>query len=332
MDQAPRITTDLTEVIVELKKGNLVAVPTETVYGLAADATQVVAVSKVFKLKGRPIDHPLIVHCGSAEYAWKCVTGVNATAESLASAFWPGALTMVLNRSDLISDVITAGQDSVAVRVPDHPLTLQLLKELQRPLVAPSANRFGRVSPTQADHVQEEFPNQSLLILDGGPCKIGIESTIVDCRQADSVKILRPGKITEEQIKQVLNFGHTINDTTNSDDLRVSGNLPAHYAPSARVHLASKNDLVEFLEHHGFDHGPVMVISTSDKPLHLKNNIVWQRVSSQPEEFAQKLYALFREADRQGFPYLVVELPVREGLGIAICDRLQRAAHSSNIN
>jgi len=328
MADNPRITTDLDEVLQELNEGRLVSVPTETVYGLAADATQPSAVSRVFQLKGRPVDHPLIVHCASADQAWQCAAQVTQAARELAAAFWPGPLTLVLPRAASISTSITAGQDSVAIRVPNHPLTLQLLQRFQRPLVAPSANRFGRVSPTTAQHVQDEFPNSRLLILDGGPCQVGIESTIIDCRSPDGIRILRPGKIAWEDLCQVLgDVGLPSKEGTGSEPVRVSGDLPAHYAPLARVHLVERENFMDYFRDLEMPANSTLAISTLDRPAHLPTDICWQKISPQPEEFARKMYALFRDADRQGVTDLIVELPSSVGIGVAIRDRLQRAAY-----
>lgn len=327
MPDRPCITTDLERASRELAAGRLVAVPTETVYGLAADATNPAAVARVFEFKGRPKDHPLIVHCGSADQAWELTAEATPVARELAAAFWPGPLTLILPRAPRVSPLITAGQDSVAVRVPDHPLLLELLQRFQRPLVAPSANRFGRVSPTTAQHVLDEFPQAPLLVVDGGPCSIGIESTIVDCRQSHRVKILRPGKITAEAIGQVL--GENCLDTGRQQEpaaVRVSGDLPSHYAPQARVHLVERQDLDSFLRDFPRSGDSTLVLATGDRPAEFEEQFSWMRISGNPEQFAAQLYGLFRAADRQGFTDLIVELPDPGGIGIALRDRLQRAA------
>jgi L-threonylcarbamoyladenylate synthase len=327
MPGRPRVTTDVSLAIAELAAGRLVAVPTETVYGLAADATDPSAVAKVFELKGRPADHPLILHCGSAEQAWESAALVTPSARELAAVFWPGPLTLVLPRAAQVSPMITAGQDSVALRVPAHPLMLELLQRFQRPLVAPSANRFGRVSPTTAQHILEEFPFSSLLILDGGPCPIGIESTIVDCRHPGLVKILRPGKITAEAIGQVL--GDNCFDADQQQEMgavRVSGDLPTHYAPQAKVYLVEPEGLELYLKNFPLAPDSTMVLATRACPAEYADRCSWHQVSSNPDQFAAEIYGLFRAADREGAADLIVELPDAAGIGIALRDRLQRAA------
>ena len=293
-------------------------------YGLAADATNPKAVASVFALKGRPADHPLIVHCSSAAQAWQCVQVVTPAARRLADAFWPGPLTLVLPRSAAISPAITGGQASVAIRVPDHPLTCQLLAEIERPLVAPSANLFGRVSPTNAAHVQDEFPDTPLLILDGGPCDVGIESTIVDCRSDASVRILRPGKITQQHLIEELGAGCL--DAAAGTPVRVSGALPAHYAPQAQVILLSASELGSWCESHARAALPTLLITTAPPPREIPAGINWYSVSTDTSQFAREMYALFRRADRESCQRIVVELPSVEGIGLALRDRLQRAA------
>ena len=319
------ITRSVREAAQALLAGQLVAIPTETVYGLAADATNPKAVASVFALKGRPVDHPLIVHCSSAAQAWQCVQVVTPAARRLADAFWPGPLTLVLPRSAAISHAITGGQASVAIRVPDHPLTCQLLAEIERPLVAPSANLFGRVSPTSAEHVRDEFPDTPLLILDGGPCDVGIESTIVDCRSDASVRILRPGKITQQHLIEELGAGCL--DAAAGTSVRVSGALPAHYAPQAEVILLAASELGSWCESHARAALPTLLIATAPPPREIPAGITWHSVSTDANQFAREMYALFRRADRESCQRIVVELPSVEGIGLALRDRLQRAAN-----
>ena len=319
------ITRSVREAAGALLAGQLVAIPTETVYGLAADATNPKAVASVFALKGRPADHPLIVHCSSAAQAWQCVQGITPAARRLADAFWPGPLTLVLPRSAAISPAITGGQASVAIRVPDHPLTRQLLVAIERPLVAPSANLFGRVSPTSAEHVRDEFPKTPLLILDGGPCDVGIESTIVDCRSDASVRILRPGKITAQHLVEELGDGCL--GAAEAAPVRVSGALPAHYAPQAQVILLAASELSSWCELHAREALPTLLITTALPPREIPDGINWYSVSTDTSQFAREMYALFRRADRESCQRIVVELPSVEGIGLALRDRLQRAAN-----
>lgn len=327
MSNSPVITQSIDTAARALLAGELVAIPTETVYGLAADASNIAAIEKVFELKGRPSNHPLIVHCHDARQAWTCADNRPGIAEKLAAAFWPGPLTIVLEKSDSISSAITGGQDSVALRVPAHPLTLQLFAAIDRPIVAPSANRFGRVSPTSAAHVRDEFPNSSLVILDGGTCDVGIESTIVDCRDAQSVRILRPGKISASQIEDVV--GNVVANENQSalDPIKVSGNLPSHYSPNADVVLVETGQLQNWIENHIGENRSMMIVTSTAVPQRVPKNVQWQQVSKNLDEFARQMYSLFRRADRIGCAQIVVELPVNEGIGVALRDRLTRASH-----
>ena len=327
MSKSPVITQSIDTAARALLAGDLVAIPTETVYGLAADATSIVAIEKVFELKGRPSNHPLIVHCHDARQAWTCADNRPAIAEKLANAFWPGPLTVVLQKSDSITSVVTGGQDSVALRVPAHPLTLQLLEAINRPIVAPSANRFGRVSPTSAEHVRDEFPNSSLVILDGGTCDVGIESTIVDCRDSQSVRILRPGKITESDLAAVIGNSCIATNLTQQDQLRVSGNLPSHYSPNANITLVETGQMDDWLDGYVPQQSSIFVVSQSQTPGLLPASLDWNAVSGNLEDYARQMYAFFRKADQQGYQQIVVELPVNEGIGIALRDRLKRAAN-----
>ena len=326
MSDTPQITESIEKAAATLLAGDLVAIPTETVYGLAADATNISAVQKVFDLKGRPSDHPLIVHCADFEQALLCTFSRYEAIENLASAFWPGPLTVVVKKTRLIPSIVTAAQDSVALRVPRHALTLELLQTVGRPVVAPSANRFGRVSPTNAKHVCDEFPNSSLLVLDGGDCAVGIESTIVDCRDPQAFRILRPGIISKEQIERVIGMPVQDSDSLSSTPIRVSGNLPSHYSPEAKVVLVETGMMTDWLQNSDTQIKPVFIISQSKTPSSLHPGISWHSVSPDPEAFARRMYALFRKADRQGFQQIAVELPRNEGVGIALRDRLSRAA------
>ena len=324
MKTGPRILESVEQAAEILLAGDLVAIPTETVYGLAADSTNLESVARVFQLKGRPADHPLIVHCSSAEQAWECTTQVTDAARKLANEFWPGPLTMILNRGDSIDLTITGGQDSVAVRVPSHPLTLELLKAVDRPLVAPSANRFGRVSPTSAEHVLDEFKDADLWILDGGPCRVGIESTIVDCRNDSQLNVLRPGKVSASEVFEIAGQCSQV-APAGSPSVRVSGSLPSHYSPDAKVILAEPGQILSAIKAPRTDI-QIMVISPASSPTDVSKNYVWKTVSSNPNEFAQQMYSLLREADRIGCEQVIIEMPSADGIGVAIRDRLIRAS------
>jgi L-threonylcarbamoyladenylate synthase len=305
-----------------LNSGHLVAFPTETVYGLGANATDATAVAKIYAAKARPTDHPLIVHIHSMQAMGDWAEDIPAYAIALARDFWPGPMTLVLKRSPLAQDFITGGQDSVAVRVPDHVVALALLEAFDavggKGVVAPSANRFGHVSPTTAQAVSEELSNYLSgddQILDGGPCTVGVESTIIDCT-GSSPKILRPGAITAQMIKE--STGLDVAEPTSSKDeakenIRVSGSLEAHYAPAAKVLLDQIPQAGQ-----GF-----IALATTTTP----QDVIRLASPNNDVEFAQSLYASLRKADELGLSHVVIEQPQGAGIAVAIRDRLMRAAN-----
>ena len=302
-----------------LLAGGLVAFPTETVYGLGADASNADAVARIYSVKGRPADHPLIVHVASMDGLGDWARDVPEYAISLARDFWPGPMTLVVRRSDLAGDFVTGDQDTVGVRVPNHPVALGLLEAFVkaggRGIAAPSANRFGNVSPTTAQAVAAELGDylaDSDQILDGGACDVGVESTIIDCT-GDAPKILRPGAITVEMIEQ--STGMKVVGSVDEPMIRVSGSLDSHYAPVARVLLCETPTAGQgFIAH--------VSIGTPDGVIRLAS-------PDSDEEFAHVLYAALRAADEQGLAEVVVMQPIGMGIGVAIRDRLQRAAHGS---
>jgi L-threonylcarbamoyladenylate synthase len=297
-----------------IKDGNLVAFPTETVYGLGADASQEEAVAKIYAAKGRPADHPLIVHISSMDGIGYWADEISEYAIALARAFWPGPMTLICKRSPAAKDFVTGGQDTVGLRVPDHVVALALLDAAKRlgvhGIAAPSANRFGHVSPTTAQAVREEldqYLSPQDIILDGGPSQVGVESTIIDCT-GNNPHILRPGAITQAMIEEVT--GLKVTDAQN--EIRVSGSLENHYAPQAVVVLDTTPQPGD-----GY-------IAMSDKPTPAG---VIRLVSPQTvEEYARILYASLRDGDSQKLNRICIDQPQGDGLAIAICDRLQRAA------
>lgn len=300
-----------------LKSGSLVAFPTETVYGLGADAQNASAVSRIYEVKGRPADHPLIVHIASKTQIADWARDVHDYAVSLADNFWPGPMTLIFQRSELANDFVTGNQDSVGLRVPNHPIALALLGEFEKlggkGVAAPSANRFGKVSPTTAKAVSDELGEYLVsgdLILDGGSSEVGIESTIIDCRAA-APKILRPGSITVEMIEQATGL---ILDESEST-LRVSGALENHYAPRAKVILDQPA-----LVGDGF-----IAMSNVETP----DGVVRLAAPATLDEYARVLYQSLREADAQGLSRVVVWQPTGSGVAIAIRDRLRRASSSN---
>jgi len=298
----------------KLKDGFLVAFPTETVYGLGADATNQESVSRIFEIKNRPNDHPLIVHLASINQLPDWAIDIPKYAQDLAQAFWPGPMTLVLKRSILAEDFVTGGQPTVGLRVPDHVVALALLSAFEKiggkGIAAPSANRFGHVSPTTAQAVQEElgdYLDTKDQILDGGPSSVGVESTIIDCT-SDAPRILRPGAITIEMIERSTGLKVSTADT----NIRVSGSLENHYAPQAAVFLNRTPEKGE-----GF-------IALAD--IQTPENVIRLATPKNIEEFARVIYSALRDADAQGLKSVVVAEPAGDGLALAIRDRLMRAS------
>lgn len=297
-----------------IKAGALVAIPTETVYGLGADATNADAVARIYEVKGRPSDHPLIVHLADAQDIAEWSDDIPDYAIALARAFWPGPMTLILKRSDLAQDFITGGQDTVGVRVPDHTLALALLAAFKKiggkGIAAPSANRFGHVSPTTAEAVREElseYLSEADLILDGGPSSVGVESTIIDCTSI-APRILRPGAITSDMIEEVTGIALQ----NREDEIRVSGALEKHYSPIAHVVLDETPQVGD-----GF-------IAMSEIPT--PEGVIRLASPRSIEEYARILYSSLRDADGKKIARVIAIQPQGEGLALAICDRLGRAS------
>jgi L-threonylcarbamoyladenylate synthase len=298
-----------------LKNGALIAFPTETVYGLGADANNAQAVARIYEVKGRPQDHPLILHISSIDEMDYWAKDIPKYAIALARAYWPGPMTLIFKRTSQAKDFVTGGQDTVGLRVPDHEVALALLQAATaagvRAIAAPSANRFGHVSPTTAQAVREEigtFLSEGDVILDGGPAQVGLESTIIDCTQS-APRILRPGAITKKMIEECTGLEVEENADTN---IRVSGSLEKHYAPQALVLLD-----VQPLPGQGFI-APEN-IATPEGAIRLAS-------PRTTEEYARIIYSALREADAQGISSIAVIQPQGDGLAIAIRDRLMRAA------
>lgn len=304
-----------------LRSGGLVAFPTETVYGLGADASNAQAVNRIFIAKGRPTDHPLIVHIGKKENLNVWSSNIPSRAWLLAEHFWPGPLTLILRKADWVPEVVTGGLNTIGLRVPAHPLALSLLKSLGGGIAAPSANRFGRVSPTTSNHVREELGDCVDFILDGGACSVGIESTIVDLSSGSPV-ILRPGGVTQESLEEVL--GEPVVQRKNSK-VRCSGRHSVHYSPDVRVVLAEEEKVDEVISRFLSDNFRVGLMSS--KRLSKKiNDVTFIDLAATIKDQAQQLYAKLRMADTLNLDILVVVPPVGSGLEVAINDRLVRAA------
>ena len=300
-----QISTDVTLAASVLRDGGVIGLPTETVYGLAARVDHETAIARVFAIKQRPLSHPLIVHAYGVEQCdeWGVLSPI---AQVLAQAFWPGPLTILVYRTSQISDQITGGRDTVALRVPEHALARQLIQELGVPVVAPSANRFGRVSPTTAQHVLRDLGHDVDLILDGGACTIGVESTIIDCT-SDTPQLLRPGALTTTQISQVT--GLVVSPATGPS--RSAGMLEHHYAPQCRVELFENNETAQ---------AALLQVRQSGQ----RGSIIDYGVDL--AAYAHRLYHDLRECDNDGIDVALCVLPPPEGLGIAIRDRLLKAA------
>jgi L-threonylcarbamoyladenylate synthase len=305
-----------------LRAGELVVFPTETVYGLGADASNPLAIAKIFAVKGRPADHPLIVHLPDASHLDRWALDIPEAAHQLAIAFWPGPLTLILKRQPSVPDTITGGQDTVGLRVPNHPLALQLLREFKGGVAAPSANRFGHISPTTAAHVREEFGDAVAMILDGGPCAVGIESTILDLSGSEP-RILRPGMLDTEAIGAVLGRCPEFGGQPNAP--RVSGSLEAHYAPRTPLQLIAAADLEEAARQ-ALDAGRRIAVLAAQPVARSHENLAWCPVSADPTQFAHDLYARLRELDAMGCDLILVAAPPADEAWRAVTDRLRRAA------
>ncbi|MDZ4782487.1 MAG: L-threonylcarbamoyladenylate synthase [Planctomycetia bacterium] len=287
-----------------LRAEGIVAFPTETVYGLGADALSEAAVRRVFHVKGRPATHPLIVHFGDASLMAEWAAYVPNAARRLAERFWPGPLTLVLPASTRVPAIVTGGQDSVGLRVPRHPMALALLREFGGGIAAPSANRFGRVSPTTAEHVRQDLGSDVDFVLDGGACAVGIESTIVSLT-SEIPAILRPGGVTQEEIEATLGRKVPVAQTSN---VRTPGQMKTHYAPRAAVVLVPPEELEQRAEELRKQGRQVRVLSAKDVAPHV-------------------LFTSLRRADDAGVEFILASAPPEQGLGLAVADRLRKAAH-----
>jgi len=296
-----------------LRAGGLVAFPTETVYGLGADASNARAVARLYATKRRPADHPVIVHFGSGGSAFAWAREIPRAARQLAERFWPGPLTLILKRSALAKDFITGGQDTVGLRVPSHPVARGLLEMFQGGIAAPSANRFGLVSPTTAAHVREDLGDDVDLVLEGGPSEVGIESTIVDLSTGSAV-LLRPGAISLGDLEQLLNVKQA-----GLSSPRHSGGLERHYAPRTPARLVSTHDLDKEIEKLS-QRVAVLAFSRPDERVDY-----WLRMPRNPEGYARRLYAALRELDTAGCETILVEAPPDAPEWAAVRDRLQKA-------
>ena len=298
-----------------LRAGGLVAFPTETVYGLGADASSAKAIARLYEVKRRPAEHPVIVHFASSDLAFEWVKDVPDSAHMLASKFWPGPLTLILKRSPKAHDFVTGGQDTVGLRVPSHPIAHELLKVFGGAIAAPSANRFGKVSPTTAAHVREDLGGDVDLVLEGGPSEVGIESTIVDL-SGETAVLLRPGAITRAQIERIVQ----LEDRKSS--VRHSGGLERHYAPRTPARLVPTHALDKEIAKG--QSVAVLAFSRPDERVDF-----WLRMPRDPQAYAQKLYAALRELDSAECEQILVEAPPETAEWAAVRDRLKRACEQA---
>lgn len=318
-DDSPEHIVSLEEAVTLLQDGMLVAFPTETVYGLGADAGSTEALNRLYAAKGRPADHPVIVHLGEPSWLddWAVAT---PQARALADRFWPGPLTMILPRRPGVSDLITGGQNTVGVRMPNHPVALELLRSFGRALVAPSANRFGRVSPTTAQHVMGEFPAEQVKVIDGGPCTVGVESTIVDLSGEYPV-VLRPGGIASSQIFQALN----LDDPKASSEVRAPGGLSSHYAPTRRSVLVDRRRWEDTIVEMASQGLRLAAIS----PHYHESLREWVEAPAESSGYARLLYAALRKLDSEDVDVILIEAPPEGEEWEAVHDRLRRATHQA---
>ena len=307
-----QITNDLNLAIARLNNQDVVAIPTETVYGLAADATCEPAIRKVFTLKQRPIDHPLIMHIAPEWDLNNWAINIPAYAKQLIQLYWPGPLTLVLQmRKGAINPLVTGGQDTLAIRVPSHPIALELIRRFGKPIVAPSANLFGKISPTTAKHVAESFINQDVLVLNGDRCVVGIESTIVLATKPHEYKILRPGIIDELQLNTATNIA--LDNTTSK--IRVSGALKHHYQPEKILYYV--------------EYGTVIAQAPDEFLLHFSAHSTTNfsfKFDLNPQQVAHELYYQLRKADESNVERIIIELPPNTKIWQALRDRIMKAS------
>ena len=305
--------------------GDLVAFPTETVYGLGADASNDAAVAKIFAAKGRPADHPLIVHIASAAQVLDYASSVPPFAQALIKAFWPGPLTVILPRKPGVATAAAGGQNSIGLRCPAHPLALEFLKLCNTGVAGPSANKFGRVSPTTARHVAQEF-GDSLIVLDGGPCKVGIESSIVDCTRSQPV-LLRPGVLTREQLSAACGQPVLSADEQPDTAPRAPGTLESHYAPNAKVRLMQAGAIQTALDLLGADAAHIAVYARSIVRIQ-SAKVLYRRMPDDALATAEQMFAVLRDFDAQGVKLIWIEPVPGAADWDGVRDRLARAAAS----
>lgn len=316
--------TEIEAAVEALRAGDLVAFPTETVYGLGANAQNPAALRKIFDAKGRPPHHPLIVHLDSAKYLHRWSRKLPPEAEKLAERFWPGPLTLVLPKAPHVLDAVTGGQDTIAIRVPGHPMAQQLLTAFGGGIAAPSANRYGRLSPTRADHVRDELGDIVRIVLDGGECTLGIESTIVSCVETP-VRLLRPGAVTLSQLRGAVG---DVAIGANAAAPRVPGSTMSHYAPETPLEIVPADTLEVFAGSLN-DQGERVAVLAMRLPLRTLPLVTWINAGRKPQMYAHNLYAHLRTLDKAGCAKILVQEVPGDERWDAVRDRLQKAASHS---
>ncbi|MCS5709137.1 threonylcarbamoyl-AMP synthase [Candidatus Berkiella cookevillensis] len=308
-----------------LKSGHVIAIPTETVYGLAADITQEQALRQIFALKHRPTEHPLIIHIAKDMNLSDYAVNIPDYVQALTKAFWPGPLTLILEKSNKVSYWVTGGQDTVGIRMPNHPVALALIEQVGAPLAAPSANQFGKVSPTSSQHVLDEF-GTSVRVLEGGECMVGIESTILDATEPTQCRILRPGMITIEDIQKVV--GDRVLVTVGSKQSpQVSGSLKYHYEPSKPTYLYENEQELAFLQ--ALYSAELCILAQATNTNESVECLQWIQMPTTVEQYAQKLYESLRRADQSSCQAIAIQAPSRAVLWNGIWDRLLKSTAKS---
>jgi L-threonylcarbamoyladenylate synthase len=315
------MNNEIKKAVALLRDGDLVAFPTETVYGLGADATNPEAVKKIFAAKGRPTSHPVIVHLSDISQLKEWAIDIPDLAFKLGEQFWPGPLTLILKRSNKVLDLITGGQDTVGIRIPAHPIAHELLRDFGGGVAAPSANKFGRISSTTAEHVRKNFGDEVSLVLDGGACEVGIESTIIDL-SAGTPKLLRPGSIDPHLLSEILNTAIQPGDKHSP---RASGTLASHYAPQTPVLLIGTNEFGAAVNRYLHAQQFIGVLSWSIEPLR-HSHCKWIKASGNAAEYARNLYANLHILDQPNLDFILIESPPESREWLAVNDRLKRAA------
>ncbi|EKD71391.1 MAG: hypothetical protein ACD_46C00194G0005 [uncultured bacterium] len=319
-----KITDQMNQAVAILRAGGLVAFPTETVYGLGADATNEAAVAKIFAAKNRPKNHPLIVHLASLEQVFDWAFDVSPQAKKLAKSFWPGPLTMIFKKKNHVLDALTGGQNTIGLRIPRHPIAQQLLQQFGGGIAAPSANQFTHLSPTTAEDVREELGQKVDLILDGGVCDVGVESTIIDMTNTEKPRILRPGMINKTMLEAVL---HEPILTQNNTEIRAPGTHHLHYAPTTKTELIAPEDIQKWVSEREKNSLPMVILTRQKQLISVKNKpIAFIVMPSSATQYAHDLYHTLRCLDHQQYERIIIEMVPETAEWDAIRDRLNKAS------